>query len=306
MRLLDSAAIQPEEIDNLGHLNVRHYLLRVYRGNQQLMELIGLPREARRAAGAVLGRAGSYTRYHREQRLGATLEVRGGILDIAGSEIRTFCEIRNAESGEVAATFLSELVLEAPATRAPLPWPAETPARAEALRVALPDYGAPRTLTLDPPRLDVTFEAVLARVGEDGDGGYGTLAERTIAPEDCDSFGYLSDGGDLMQGALRAAEPPIVTGEGGLRFGWAVLESRMIQYSRPRRGDVLRSIGAVVGLQRKARHTRRWTFDAASGQVAATDDTVSIALDLAARRAIEIPAALREEICARHHAPEFA
>src|SRR5206468_4144873 len=93
MHLFDRSAILPEEIDNLGHLNVRYYLVRAYRANQELLKRVGFPREARRAAGTVLGRNEAYTRFHREQRLGASLDVLGGVLALGASTLRTFYEI---------------------------------------------------------------------------------------------------------------------------------------------------------------------------------------------------------------------
>ena len=312
MHLLDRSVILPEEIDNLGHLNVRFYLIRAYRANQELLSRLGFSREARRAAGTVLGRNESYTRFHREQHLGATLDVVGGVLEMGPTTIRTGYEIRNSETGEVAAAIVSEFELEDGASRAALPWPAEVRRRADAFACPLSAHATPRSLTFERPNLAVTCDEVLERVGEQGDGAMGILSERTITAEDCDAFGFLSEGGDLMAGARRAQDlpnsafgPPIERNNQGVRFGWAVLESRTVQLGRPRQGDVLRSIGAVVGIHRKARHTRRWTFDSATGAVIATDDTVTVALDLDGRRAIEIPADLRELLAARH-APEFA
>ncbi|MBV9996942.1 MAG: hypothetical protein JO127_17195 [Caulobacteraceae bacterium] len=306
MRLLDSAAIQPDQIDALGHLNVRQYLVRAYGGNRELASLIGLPPKA--AAGALAPvRTGHYARYHREQRLGAVVEVWGGVLEIGAETARTFCELRNAASGEVAATVVFELALEDQRNLSRRPWPAGTIELAQSMRVELPTYAAPRTLSVDPPTADITFEALLARVGPAGDGGMSGLAERTIAAEECDDFGYLRDGSmEPLTGARTGnggLDQPIMDGDAGVRFGWAVLELKTTLFERPRAGDRLRSLGAIVGLHRKARHTRRWTFDTDSGKIVAIDDFVAVAFDLAARRAIEIPPALRAEFSKRHHAP---
>ena len=53
------------------------------------------------------------------------------------------------------------------------------------------------------------------------------------------------------------------------------------------------------------RHSRRWLFNLTSGQLVSLNDNVSIALDLDARRAIDIPPSIRRQIEASY-APEFA
>jgi len=314
MHLLHSSPILPEEIDRLGHLNVRYYMVRAYRANQELLIRLGLSREARKALGVMLGRNDSYTRFHREQHLGATLDVLGGVLEMGPHTLRTAFEIRNADTGEAAAAIVSEFQLEAGATREPIRWPTGLRERALAYEVSLSEHATPRTLDFEPPKSDVRFEDVLARVGEDGDGEWGALVEREITAEDCDAFGFLSEGNELMPGGGgrgqtpgldRAFGPPIEANEDGRRVGWAVQELRLTQFRRPRVGDTLRSIGAVVRLYRKARTARRWTFDARTGAVVSIDDNVAVALDLDHRRAIEIPASELRTMAPRH-APEFA
>jgi acyl-CoA thioester hydrolase len=94
-------------------------------------------------------------------------------------------------------------------------------------------------------------------------------------------------------------------GDDGHRLGWASLETRMVRVGSARAGDVLASIGAEIGLYPKVRHSRRWLFNRRTGQLVSLNDNVSIALDLDARRAIDIPASVRRQIEASY-APEFA
>jgi len=44
MQRLDISRVLPEEIDSLGHLNVRYYLARVDRANQALLDGVMLAR----------------------------------------------------------------------------------------------------------------------------------------------------------------------------------------------------------------------------------------------------------------------
>ena len=94
-------------------------------------------------------------------------------------------------------------------------------------------------------------------------------------------------------------------GDDGHRLGWASLETRMVRAGQARAGDTLASIGAEVGMHPKVRHSRRWLFNLTSGQLVSLNDNVSIALDLDARKAIDIPPSIRRQIEASY-APEFA
>jgi len=73
----------------------------------------------------------------------------------------------------------------------------------------------------------------------------------------------------------------------------------------PRAGDVICSIGAEIGLHAKVRHSRRWIFNRTAGQLVQLNDNIALALDLDARRSIEIPSKLRSQL-EKRHLPEFA
>ena len=53
------------------------------------------------------------------------------------------------------------------------------------------------------------------------------------------------------------------------------------------------------------RHSRRWIFNTTTGQLVSLNDNVSVALDLDARRSIQIPTKVRSQL-ERRHFPEFA
>src|SRR5213078_2667875 len=117
MRTLFQSAVAADEIDGLGHLNVRYYIARALRANAALMDGLGL---SPAALGARLVQADTYTRYHREQFQGSTLQVRGGVLEAHGERIRVYFEVCNDAKAEVAATFILGFALVDQATRAPI------------------------------------------------------------------------------------------------------------------------------------------------------------------------------------------
>jgi len=315
MRLFDESLVRDDEIDTLGHLNVRHYMARVLRSGERLTGELGLGAKARAALDAILARVDTYSSYKREQFTGAALEVWGGVLAATTEGVRTYFEVRNPAKGEIAASFIIEFALLDRATRGRLSLPAEALTAAALAHIDLPAHGAPRTIAQAKPNLLVTMGQIAARVGErpPGDGMMGGIMERLVETEDCDAEGFLKEGEDMMFGARIRAQfmqgktfgPPTFVSDEGHRFGWATLEARLVQLQVPRAGDLLRAFGADIGIGRKTRHTRRWIFNTATGALAGVDDIVGIALDLDARRSIEIPASVLESLQGGF-VPEFA
>lgn len=316
MELLHTSVVDGDEIDALGHLNVRYYATRARAANTALLGRLGLGEAAVQRMGGRLIGTDTYTRYHREQFNGSTLNVRGGVLEASGGAVRAYFEVVNDAKGEVAATFILTTTLIQPETRTPFPLPAETLAAAGGLTTAIPEHGRPRSLTLDMPRLDVTWDDLASRLVELPSDPMGSRSERVIEPEACDLYGYLSDTEELMFGHVRPMPlepgkreqrwgPMTFRTEEGHHVGWASLETRQLRLAQPRAGDVIRSIGAELGLHDKVRHSRRWIFNVTRGEVVSMNDNIALALDLDARRPIPIPPKLRADLETRH-LPEFA
>jgi hypothetical protein len=222
----------------------------------------------------------------------------------------------NDAKAQVAATFIITTALVERATRAPLPLPDEAIDAAMTALVELPEHGRPRTIDLSPPRLDLGYAELAARLSEDTSDPMSRRMERTIEASECDSHGFLKETQDLMFGGFRMPRiepgakttpfgPMTFSSDDGRRFGWASMETRNVRVSQPRAGDRICSIGAEIGLHAKIRHSRRWMFNVTSGALVSLNDNVNIALDLDARRSIEIPPEFRSKLELRH-VPEFA
>ena len=314
MHQLDQSPVGPEEIDSLGHLNVRFYLARVDRANRVLLDALGLGPSVLEARGAALRRVDTYCKFRREQFEGAVLSVHGGVLNATGSQVRGYFEIRNAARDEIAATFVTGTVMADRTSRQPLELSASVQQVNEQYGVQIPAYAQPRSLSLEPPRLDVPFQELMDRIGESVEFGMTGRREGMIEASDCGPDGVLRDDVELMfvlfrkqmeQLDAKAFGPPIQHTDEGHRFAWAMLETRNIEVARPRAGDAVVWIGADVGIAEKSRQSRRWAFVNDTGQLLSIHDSVGIAMDLDARRAIAIPRSVRETMD-RHHLPEFA
>lgn len=312
MQVLHTSVVEPTEIDALGHMNVRFYQSRALAANQALMAKLGLDGEDCARRGALLINEDVYCRYHREQFVGATITVRGGVLEAGPERLRLFFELANDAKGEVAATFIIGVGLTSRTSRVRMSIPQPALDAADGFRIDLPAHGAPRTIDLSALRVDLAYDEVAARLQEEIGDPMSRRMTRVIDAASCDEYGFLSEREDMMFGHLRSTPKPdekwgpmTFTTDEGHRFGWASLETRNVRLEQPRVGETICSLGAEIGLHAKVRHSRRWIFNLTTGRLVSLNDNVAIALDLDARRPIEIPTKVRSELDKRH-LPEFA
>lgn len=303
MHELDNAPVLESEIDSLGHMNVRFYIARVDRANRSLLDSIGINVIAQ--SGLVIRRSDTYSRFHREQFAGSELQVFGGLLEISPAAVRCYYEIRNTAKDQIAATFITESKLVRPASQEIIPFILPDNHDTKQYLVELPDYGSPRSLSLDPPNIEVPLSELQSRISSDPvPGMMSGSREFGIEAEDCDEHGYLLEDIDLMfimhkAQTLQKGEtfgPPVMKTANGNRFSWAMIETRAMVLGRPRAGDQLLSIGADIAYGERWRQSRRWAFVKDTGKLVGINDVVGIALDLDERRSVPIPFEVRKTI----------
>jgi hypothetical protein len=177
--------------------------------------------------------------------------------------------------------------------------------RARGAIVDVPPHGRPRSIDLTPPRVDVRYEAVKGRLRHAFSPMLGRQEVR-VPESECDEFGFLNltCAQDIMFSAFAAMAraagmrmgPPIEKGPDGRRIGWAMLENRQFLVATPRANAPIVTLHAPTRIGAKTQQMRRWTFDTDSGALLSVIDAVSLAFDLDARKATEIPAYMREDL----------
>jgi len=129
------STVMPEQIDDLGHMNVQYYSVNAVAATRSLLTGLGLDQVALRS---------TYTRHHREQMEGSELEVRSGLLG-AGAGLGTgrpafYHDLRNQATAALAASSVPALA-----------HPSLDPAVACLVLLAeFPAPGRPRPLRLAP------------------------------------------------------------------------------------------------------------------------------------------------------------
>lgn len=301
LRLLQESVVDESEIDSLGHLNVRFYLARAAKGHYSLINELGF----KAGEGQSWRRTDTYNRFLKEQFAGARLGVMGGLVSIEGQDgVSGYYEIRNLETNDVAAAFvMTSHIIDMQSETVVV----ETRPSAEQLtqyQVEVPDYGRPRTLSLLPPK-EVSFDEISALIPEEPRPlSFNGRREGLVLPDDCDENGRLREDVDPMSVIFRPQPgeelknmgPPIQRDEHGRRYSFAMMEIRSTSLRKPRSGDTVLSMSADVAFGEKWRHSRRWMFAKESGILLGMSDQASVCMDLDARKAIPIPAVVRQEI----------
>jgi len=281
------------ECDEMGHMNVRFYVMRFVEGLGGLALRLGLPDAFTPHANATLLVRDHHLRFIKEAHAGAPLHMVGGVV-VMGETCATVLQILiHTRTGEPCATCITQLDHATPDGR-PFAWPARAKAAAEGLQVEIPAHGAPRSISSEP----ITPTADLARANALG---VHCAGRGVIASFDVDTFGRMraelfigrvSDGvsGLLapVRQAVRQNAPPGVE-----RIGGAVLEYRLAYLAWPTVGDHIELRSGLRSVGDKTQTMVHWLLDPVSGQPWAVAEAVAVNLDLDARKVIPIAPAVR-------------
>jgi len=95
--------VYPWQCDHVGHMNIMWYVGKFDEANWNLFARIGLTPTYLRESGRGMAAVEQNISYRRELLAGDIVEVRSILLEIREKSIRFRHEMRNAETGEIAA-----------------------------------------------------------------------------------------------------------------------------------------------------------------------------------------------------------
>jgi acyl-CoA thioesterase FadM len=276
LELLLTTEVTADQIDHLGHMNVRYYAQHARSGAFALAEKLGAASE-----GPPVEQQDLYVRHHHEQLKGSQLAVHGGVLGSDPRGLHIYEELTNAETRELAATFV--ITLSGQGSE-----PAST--------IDIPPHGRPRSIDLDDdpvahaPALDELRDRQLEM-----------RQPRVLEGWVCDDDGLFPPGAlpELVWGGIPVAGrgfEPFHDADDGTRLGWASMETRSSWGRIPSAGTRVQSFGAEVDLQDKTTRSRHWVFDLDNGELLGIFSVVNLAFDVDARKAASIPDALRAKL----------
>jgi acyl-CoA thioester hydrolase len=277
------------DCDEMGHMNVRFYVVRAMEGLAALALRLGMPDAFAAHAASTLMVREHHIRFLKEAHAGTPLHMTGGVVSLGDSEAEVAQVLFHSRTGEPAASFRTRLTHAEPKSGRAFPWPARSRAAAEALHVEPPPYAAPRSVS----GASVTPAASLERADALG---LRCVARGAIGPSACDVFGRMrpeefigrvSDGVPNLVGPIREAVLASAP-EGVTRIGGAVLEYRLLYLAWPEAGDHLELRSGLAAVEDKTQRLVHWLLDPVSGKPWGSAEAVAVNFDLDARKLIPI------------------
>jgi len=128
--------VYPWQCDHMGHMNVMWYVGKFDEATWQFFTSFGLTPSFLREQGCGMAAVQQNITYKREFRAGDVVSIRSGVLEVKEKTIRFFHEMRNDETGEIAATAELTGVHLDTSRRKSCPFPETVFERARALVVA--------------------------------------------------------------------------------------------------------------------------------------------------------------------------
>lgn len=96
--------VYPWQCDHVGHMNIMWYVGKFDEANWNLFARLGLTPGYLRSSGRGMAAVQQNIAYRRELLSGDIVEVRSALIEIGEKSIRFLHEMRNGETGEVAAS----------------------------------------------------------------------------------------------------------------------------------------------------------------------------------------------------------
>ena len=96
-------AVYPWQCDHMGHMNVMWYVGKFDEATWNLFALVGITPTLLRTQNRGMAAVQQNISYRRELNAGDVVTVRSAVLEVRDKVLRFVHEMRNAESGEIAA-----------------------------------------------------------------------------------------------------------------------------------------------------------------------------------------------------------
>jgi acyl-CoA thioesterase FadM len=95
--------VYPSQCDHMGHMNVMWYAAKFDEASWQLLAALGLTAARFKREGIGVAAVDQHIQYKRELHAGDVVTVRSAVLNVSEKSIRLLHEMRNDETGEIAA-----------------------------------------------------------------------------------------------------------------------------------------------------------------------------------------------------------
>ncbi len=269
------------ECDENDHLNVQFYFSRFDEADQQFRLVTGL-------SDALVGaRRVRHVRYHKELRTGDLIIVRSGIAFDGPHMLTVLHEMRNAGTGDLAATAIDGYEPSANTAKS-------LRQRFKNHQCPMSEPAVPRGLPASPASKGPALDKLL-------NNGGALCFRGTVLPRHLNADGKADD-----QFALSSCTDavPHVWERSPLthayltehNLGRVAIEMKLIWHTPLKSGDTVVVASGFTGAQNKTFGMRHHIYESRTSRLAAILDVVALTMDLKERKAIELPEDARKAI----------
>jgi acyl-CoA thioester hydrolase len=103
MNVTYRGTVYPSQCDHMGHMNVMWYVGKFDEASWQLLAALGLTAARFKRDGIGMAAVDQQIKYKRELHAGDVVTIRSSVLNVTERSIRLVHEMRNDETGEIAA-----------------------------------------------------------------------------------------------------------------------------------------------------------------------------------------------------------
>ena len=139
LQLTYRGTVYPQHLDHMDHMNIQFYMAKFDEAVWNLFHQIGLSPSALRAENRGMAALETNIRYHTELFAGDVVDVHSGVLKVGETSLRFVQEMRNGETGEIAAVMRVVAVHLDRTARRPVPFPEAVATRAREFLVDYPE-----------------------------------------------------------------------------------------------------------------------------------------------------------------------
>lgn len=277
------------ECDDLGHMNMRHYVHKADEARRSLIIRLGLPRAFHQGVVSTVRVREFHIKYQGEARPGDPLRIDSGVLELGETTAR-LCHIMTHRDGRIAATMVETVEhVYLPEDRV-FAWPRRVRENLSAFTVSLPPPAEARNIDGRAPFTGMSLsELETAGVGVVGAGVFGAseldITNRVTMGS---FFGRTTSTVAWFREGWPEFEDPAYQ-EGGKSA--ALLEMRAVIHHYPGRGDAYVYLPALVGANTYTREFVHNLVDPVSGKSWASMRASGCKFDLKSRKLIKLTAA---------------
>lgn len=274
------------ECDDLGHLNMRHYVKKFGQARSGLMIRLGLT-HAYRPGGTSSVRVRDFLiKYQGEARPGDPLKVHSAVITL-DEDTAQLCHVMYHADGRIAATALETVEHIYLMTQKTFAWPKRVRLSSDPFIAELPDAGKPRNI--DPSQSHLGRSLSELRSGGACELGAGVFEASEVDITERVTTGSIFGRTTSSIAWFRGGWPELFDEDyREANLSAALLEARLVFHRYPAQGQAYSYVPVMIGADNYTRRFVHNLLDPVTGESWVTMEACGCKFDLSKRRLIKM------------------